>query len=183
MGRDKALVELAGRPLIELVAAAIDSAGLDVVVAGPPRDGVDLPVVPDAPGSGPVAGVLGALDALPGHDLLVVAVDQPLLRPDTVLELLATPGSVVAPLDGGVPQVTCAVYRPDVAATARTVLASARPSLRAVIDNAGATLVAEGVWRSWGEDGRSWASVDTEADLAEMERALGGGPGPLRSPS
>lgn len=181
MGRDKAMVLLRGITLLERVATTFADVGIDVVVAGPRRPGIDLPIVKDAAGHGPVAGLVGALDALPGADLFVVGVDQPLLRPETVSGLLEIAGTVVAPVARGVPQVTCAVYRAPVAAQARTVLRSTRASLRAVAEAAVASLVAKEQWRSWGEDGRSWTSIDTAADLTAMEAKLAAEDDELRS--
>jgi molybdopterin-guanine dinucleotide biosynthesis protein A len=183
MGQDKAMVLLRGITLLERVATTLTEVGIDVVVAGPRRSGFDLPVVKDATGRGPVAGLVGALDALPGRDLFVVGVDQPLLRAETVSGLLEIAGTVVAPVAQGVPQVTCSVYRASAVAPARIVLRSARASLRAVADAAAASLVAEEQWRSWGEDGRSWTSINTGADLVAMEARLATENDELRSSS
>ena len=166
MGMDKAAALVEGEPMISRVAAALVGAGLDVLVAGPARPEFDLPTVPDAPGHGPVAGLVGAMDAYPLSSMFVVAVDQPRIRPETAAALTAINGDVVAPLWRNVPQVTCAMYRPAVASVARDVLRSERASLRAIVDRTEAVLVPEASWRSWGEDGRSWRSIDTPDDLA-----------------
>jgi molybdopterin-guanine dinucleotide biosynthesis protein A len=172
MGRDKALVEIGGMTMIDRVAAALSDAGLDVIVAGPPRPDVDLPTVADTAGVGPLAGLLTGLRTRPGADVFLTAVDQPLLRPETVLALLATPGVAAAPF-AGVAQVTCAVYRPELASAAGTAAAGAG-SLRSLLDDVDATLVSETVWRTWGEDGRSWLSVDRPDDVALAEELLSG---------
>ena len=173
MGRDKALVEIAGRRMIDLVSDALGAAGLDVVVAGTPREAVDLPVIEDAEGSGPVAGLVGALTARPGRDLFVCAVDQPLLRPETVTKLLAIDGDLVAPLSQDVLQVTCAAYRPGLFEVAKGVLRSPRASLLAIADTVEAVAVGEHEWRSWGEDGSSWRSIDRPEDVAAIEEPSG----------
>lgn len=172
MGHDKALVEIDGRRMIDLVADALNAAGLDVVVAGSLRDSVDLPVIADGEGSGPVAGLVGALAALPDRDLFVSAVDQPLLREETVRRLSAVEGELVAPLSSGVLQVTCAVYRPAVVEVAAAVLRSPRASLHAVAARVATVVVEEPEWRSWGEDGRSWRSIDSPEDVTAIERLL-----------
>ena len=172
MGRDKALASLDGRPLVAWVASALADAGLDAVLAGPPRQGVDIPAIPDAPGGGPVAGLVGAFQAHPGASLFVVGVDQPLLRAGTVRAIAALAGDVVAPLHAGIPQVTCALYRPRAEAVARRVLTTGRASLRAVATACAPTLVEEAVWRQWGEDGRSWESIDTPRELRALQRRM-----------
>ncbi len=90
MGRDKALVEVGGRAMADLVVAAVANAGIEpVIVVGGPREGrpaVDAPQVEDRyPGDGPLGGVLTALEhftasvAVPPAGIAVVACDLPLL--------------------------------------------------------------------------------------------------------
>ena len=172
MGRDKALVEVGARRMIDHVATALTASGLEVVVAGFERISIEFPVVPDALGEGPVAGLVGVLTAHPSRDLFVVAVDQPLLRPQTVMNLLSYNGDLVAPMWEGVPQVTCAVYRPTVLSCAQTVLNSPRASLRSISEGVTTVRIKEGVWRGWGEDGRSWRSVDHPEDVAYAAAVL-----------
>ena len=172
MGRDKAMVQVGTGRMIDHVAAALTASDLEIVVAGIQRTGIEFPVVPDAPGGGPVAGLVGVLEAHPGHDLFVTAVDQPLLRPQTVVRLLDRAGDLIAPISGGVPQVTCAVYRSGVLDAARTVLASSRASLRAVAEAVSTVGINESVWRAWGEDGRSWLSIDRAEDVAAAAAAM-----------
>ena len=82
MGTDKAMLEVRGRPLAAIVAAALQDAGAaEVLVVG--GDGLRLTAlglrtVPDAtPGEGPLGGLLTALVAA-AHDLVVVlACDLP----------------------------------------------------------------------------------------------------------
>ena len=167
MGRDKATVELAGKPMIEWVSEALDMAGCEVVVAGRPSSDTHHTAVADLPEDrkGPIAGLHAVAAMYPGRSIILVAVDQPLVRARTIAELLALEGPVVAPVDQGITQVTCAVYRcfdlPD------GLLASA-PSLQAVIRSVAPSLIAADEWSQWDEDGRSWFSVD---DPASLERA------------
>ncbi len=165
MGSDKALVSIQGRPMITWVADAL--AGLDSVI-GVGRDATVAGVhcVPDARRDvrGPLAGLLTALEMGP---VVLVAVDQPFLRPDTVARLagLGDPGEAVVPIDGA-RQVTCARYPaewlPEVAAEVET-----GGSIQSLLDRLPFRAVEPGEWRSWGEDGRSWFSVDTPEALAE----------------
>lgn len=81
MGATKALVEVGGVAMGRRVADALADAGCDPIVAvgGDPVElaGLGLRVVPDGdPGTGPVGGILAALDAgrtTWGADLVVVA--------------------------------------------------------------------------------------------------------------
>ena len=161
MGRDKALVEIAGSPLIEWASKALVEVSDRVVVAGRPEGWAGHEGLADPPGlGGPLAGLVAALQL--GTDLLVVAVDQPWVRVETLQALAGMEGTVV-PIDGGVRQVTCARYSADI-----TVAAN---SLQSLFDQIPYRSVDDKEWRSWGEDGRSWFSADDETVLAEgLER-------------
>lgn len=169
MGRDKSTVELAGTPLIAWVVGALESVCSDVVIAG--RDWEGRRRLDDHPDfKGPLAGLAAALEM--GDDVLLVAVDQPWLRPATLQGLAARAGTAV-PVDDGVPQVTCARFD-------RAVDLSVNDgSLQSIVspqDHIGFE-----AWSRWGEDGRSWFSIDTPADL-EAGVSLYGPPGKSDGP-
>jgi molybdopterin-guanine dinucleotide biosynthesis protein A len=166
MGTDKALLELAGRPLAAWVADALAAVADDVVVAGR-RDLLGHKGMPDpvSPFQGPLSGLSACL-AL-GEPLLAVAVDQPWVRRRTLQALIdAAATEALVPVDQGVRQITCAYYPPGLAELAVAELAGGG-SVQSLLDLAGFIPVLEGEWREWGEDGRSWFSVDRPQDLAE----------------
>ena len=120
MGRDKALVEVDGRPLALIVATALRAAGATRVVAvgGDERHlrrlGLEV-VRDDDPGAGPLGGVLTAMRATQTSHLVVLACDLPGARPEAVARvrgaLVAAPGAAVAwPAEGGHPQVLHAAW-------------------------------------------------------------------------
>ncbi|TAM16279.1 MAG: molybdenum cofactor guanylyltransferase [Rhodanobacter sp.] len=79
MGRDKAMLDWHGRPLIERQLDALRASGVDDVrVSG---DRPDYRGIADAqPQLGPLGGLAGVADAVAiGVDLLVVPVDMPML--------------------------------------------------------------------------------------------------------
>jgi molybdopterin-guanine dinucleotide biosynthesis protein A len=105
-GRPKALIELAGRSIIERVLAALAPAVDDVlVVTNTPElyAFLDLPMVGDVyPDHGPLGGIYSGLKAASGSAALTVACDMPFLHPD-VLRLVAAragEGDVVIPRVG-----------------------------------------------------------------------------------
>src|SRR5262245_23173248 len=73
MGRDKALLEIEGETLLARAARRLGEVCEEVLVADAGRFGG----IPDGPGRGPAAGLLGAARARPGRALLVLAVDLP----------------------------------------------------------------------------------------------------------
>jgi molybdenum cofactor guanylyltransferase len=133
MGADKALLVVAGRPMVLRVTEALAAAGADPVVCvggdGPALEALGLRVVPDeAPGEGPLAAVATALSALPDRAVLVVACD--LIAPDpgamaaTVRALHGSGADVAVPVVDGRPQWTHAAWAPSALAPVREALAS-----------------------------------------------------------
>ncbi len=176
MGADKALVEVDGEPMIRRVARVVAPIAGEVVVAGRAGTLEGLRGVPDPPsaGGGPLAGLVAALGEAAGRFVLLVAVDQPFLRRETCRQLLARAAleEAVVPLDGGSRQVTCAVYPPGWTADAARE-GDAGGSIQSLLDRLPFYAVTEDEWRAWGEDGRSWFSVDTPDDLAAGLRRFG----------
>jgi molybdopterin-guanine dinucleotide biosynthesis protein A len=168
MGRDKATVEVAGRSMLDMILGVVAGLGEPLVV-GTATAPVGVACIPDLrPGrQGPLAGLESALAWASGREVALVAVDQPFLRPETVAHLLTEPGDAALPGAGGLPQVTCAVYRAPCLPATQALLDAGERSLLAVVDRVDARIVEEKTWRRWGEDGRSWFSVDTPDLLAE----------------
>lgn len=91
MGRDKALLPFAGRPLIEHALSIFRQAGLPISIAGARSPLlVDFaPVVEDiSPGLGPLAGICAALASTPAEYAVFLPVDLPLLPPSLIVYLL-----------------------------------------------------------------------------------------------
>jgi molybdopterin-guanine dinucleotide biosynthesis protein A len=94
MGRDKALMPFAGRPLVAHALSILSQAGLSVSIAGAPlsaRAALEAfaPVVEDAqPGLGPLAGICAALTSTSARYAVFLPVDLPLLPPALVGFLL-----------------------------------------------------------------------------------------------
>lgn len=177
MGRDKALVEVGGVPMVERVAAALRAVAGEVIVVGRTQPVAGLPALPDTVSGprGPLAGLVAALAAAGGRPVVLVAVDQPLVVAATLANLAALAESVraVVPMAGGARQVTCAVYPPAWAGEAAAELTDGG-SIQSLLDRLPHVTVDEAVWRAWGEDGRSWMSVDTIDDVSRAEAVLAG---------
>lgn len=126
MGRTKALIEIDGVPMAVRVADALGSAGCSHVVAygGDPDElaALDMPVLPDRyPGTGPLGGVLGALELFASHErpvagVFVVACDLPALTGRSLEGMVQVARErpdvdvVVARTSGVEP--TCAIWNP-----------------------------------------------------------------------
>jgi molybdopterin-guanine dinucleotide biosynthesis protein A len=89
MGEDKALVKLAGKPLIVWALNALQGAGLETRIAGAQRDlSAFAPVIADrAPDAGPLEGICAALAASEAERAVFLSVDLPLV-PASLIEYL-----------------------------------------------------------------------------------------------
>jgi molybdopterin-guanine dinucleotide biosynthesis protein A len=92
MGRDKALVNVAGKPLIQHALDILRSASLEPRIAGSTSDlSVFAPTLPDDPtqsGSGPLAGICSALNSGSGQYAVFLPVDLPLMPASLIRYLL-----------------------------------------------------------------------------------------------
>lgn len=165
MGRDKADVLVDGATMLDRVATALSPFVAHLVLLGPDRDGWEC--WPDSVHSqGPLAGVATALGRTDTRHVLVVAVDHAFVRGATLSNLVSrSDGLPVVPVDeSGVRQVTCALYPRSIADAADEEAASGG-TVQTLLDRVSFSPVTPHVWRSWGEDGRSWFSVDSEEAL------------------
>ncbi len=170
MGADKVLLEIDGITVLDHVLAA--ATGLPTIVVGRQHPDVRSIADPSSERQGPLGGLVAALEACDGSVLLVGS-DQPWMRPATLqaLAALASEAMPVVPIDDGVRQVLCAVYPTGVLPEAHRLLNLGRGP-QSVLD-LGCREVAQAEWSGWGEDGRSWFSVDTPEALAEGVRRYG----------
>ena len=174
MGRDKALVEVGGRQMWEWVRTALEPVCERVVAAGRP-DGlgsVEGLADPDDGRRGPLAGLVSALRAARSSPVMLVATDQPWVRVQTLEGLVSSFHDLpVVPIStDGSRQTTCALFPPGVLSVALDELL-ADGSIQSVLDRTAFDQIEEDQWRTWGEDGRSWFSVDTpDALKAGLQR-------------
>ncbi len=166
MGTDKADIEISGTTLLDRVAMALALVSDRVVVLGDDRVGYES--WPDrAPGAGPLVGLATALSSMTEDRALVVAVDNAFVQPETLAHLASVESDLpVVPVDHtGARQVTCAVYPRQIAAQAMEE-AESGGSVQTLLDRVSFLPVTPDQWEAWGEDGRSWYSVDTPEALA-----------------
>ena len=173
MGENKALVEITGRPMgtwvSQAVAAALPADARSVTLGGAPLKG--LPHVQDHPGVGPLSGFAAIADfcdlsSVTPNAVLLVAVDHPWTRPDTLQALIARfRGRTVVPTHHRIRQVTCAVYPMSFVAAASQG-ATVGKGFQELLDEMDVDEVSSDIWTGWGEDGRSWFSVDEPQDIA-----------------
>ena len=174
MGRDKAAVSFRGRLMVDHVADALTQAGCEPVIIGRAEGGRTRSIKDDpARTTGPAAGLATALRIAEGRDVFLAATDQPLLRPETVVALLEVDGAAVVPVDAGARQTTCAVYRAAcLEPLSRLMETRSSIALQGLLDTVPPREVPESEWALWGEDGRSWWSLDNPRDVTRAEQWL-----------
>jgi molybdopterin-guanine dinucleotide biosynthesis protein A len=157
-GRDKAMLEIGGRTLIDRVLDALPRAGT-IVVVGPRRD-IERPVLwtrEEPAGGGPVAALGAGLSRVDADRVAVAAVDHPFLTAATYDRLAVAAnghdGAIAADASGR-DQYLVGVYETD---PLRSALAGRR-ALRDVVAGLDLARVT---------DVRASFDIDTEADLTK----------------
>lgn len=174
-GADKALLPLAGRPLVSHVQDRLEPQveRLALSANGPAARlaFTGLPVLPDAQPQGPLSGVLSALDwaAEAGAEAVVSAsVDTPFLPGDLVPRLwLAGNGGLAVADCGGRLHPTCALWPVTLRAPLRDWLATGGAKLMVFCAEQGA---ARAVFPTGAPD--PFLNLNTPADLALAEEAI-----------
>jgi molybdenum cofactor guanylyltransferase len=160
MGRDKALVEVGGRPLVAILAERLATVADPILVAS------------GRPGryAGPLGGLAAALAASPHPLLAAVAVDMPFASSE-VVRLLASRcegHDAAVPVTTGGREPLHAVYAATALPTARLALAEGPVALRAVLDRLRVRDVAQAEWRAADPEGRFAWNLNRPGDLAAL---------------
>ena len=146
MGRDKAQIDVDGLPLLERTAHLARAVRTSVVVVGRARpDDWPLPdvlfVEDEAPGEGPLGGLVTALRHADGATVLLLACDLPALTSEA-LSWLLNAGAQCQPalvdglvtINGGRREPLFALYTPHCLPRIEAHRATGRRSLQALID-------------------------------------------------
>lgn len=186
MGRDKALVEVGGRPLIALAMEKLRALGIEPRICGSRADLKPFgEVLPDRfPGSGPLAGIEAALAASEADLNLFLPIDVPLVPVEFLRWIAeraeASGAAATVPVAEGREQPLCAVYsrrlQPGLRAALEAgnckVMRAVRQSAEALGERLDAfaveSVAAPGVWpadpalRYW------FRNLNTPEDLARL---------------
>ena len=180
IGGDKALVRLAGRPLLEHVLAAVAAAGLEpVIVAKPDTDlsGIDLPPgsilrEPERPRH-PLAGIVAGLER-EGAALVTCPCDLPLVPAALLAHLAGRPEPNVTVVVADRLQPLLGRYAAEAAPSLAAAAAAGRSATEAVtaLDPA---ILGDRELAAYGRPAQILRGVNTTADLRELEADLAGG--------
>lgn len=164
MGRDKALLEIEGETLVARAARRLGEVCAEVLIAD---RGTGPASVPDGPGRGPAAGLLGAARARPGRSLLVLAVDLPFVPVPLLKELARSEADLAIPSWSDGVEPLCAVYGPAALAVLEERVGQGRLDLWSLPDTPGLAVrrLGEEDLRRFGEPARMFLNLNRPEDL------------------
>lgn len=183
MGRDKAFIDLGGKTLIEHVIER--SAGLGqaetILITNKPADyaRLRLPMYSDAlPDKGSLGGIYTALIKARSEFVLVLACDMPFINPDLLRFMLAQINEdldIIVPRVEGYPQGLHAIYRQTCIAPIRQQLAANRLKIIRFYEQMRLRYLDEADYARFDPAGRSFANLNTPAELEQARRQLAQG--------
>jgi molybdenum cofactor guanylyltransferase len=127
MGQDKALLQWQGQSLLARAKDTLQAICSSVVISG---DYPGEPCIGDN-GGGPLAGIAAVQQCWPGHPLLLLPVDMPLVTPALLRLLLATDSTTGAAFAGSLLPLLLRP-QPQLASLLAQLLASAEPRQRSL---------------------------------------------------
>lgn len=179
MGRDKALLPLGGKPLIEHVLQRVEGLGDEVLVTtNRPEDYAFLGkrmVGDQRPGAGALDGLLTALEAAGGERVLLLACDMPFVSRSLLEHMLAieTDAEVVIPRRGGKLQPLHAIYAKSCAGPVREALGAGEKRMISFFPRIQTWIVEQEILDQYDPDGLSTFNVNTPDELTQAEQLLG----------
>ncbi len=179
MGRDKALVELDGKALIEHVLDRVEGLADDVLITTNNPQALEylgVRLVGDrVPGAGALHGLQTALLAAEGEDVLLLACDTPFVSRELLKHLLANRqrGDVIIPKRGQRFEPLQALYdRRACMPAVDHALRSGEKRMISFFDTVRVFSVDDDDLTHLDPDGLSFFNVNTEAELMQAEQIL-----------
>ncbi len=176
MGTDKAFVLFEGRPMIEVVRAAVEGLGDELIlVTNKPEQyaHLGLPMFGDLyPETGPLGGIYTALHAAAHPHVLVVACDMPWLSRPLLEHMvgLRETADVIVPRWDKFPEPLHAVYSKACLEPIREKLEAEMLKITAFYGRVSVRFVDRPAIEQFDPDGRSFVNVNTPDDLAARQR-------------
>jgi molybdenum cofactor guanylyltransferase len=183
-GRDKALVEIDGEPMLARMVALLRGVPMAVkMIAGRGKyEGFGVEMLEDRwPGEGPLGGIITALEdagksATRCEWSLVVSCDMPFLMRDWIAFLCERAGKseaqVILAHSAHGPEPLCACWRTDAADTLRAAFERGVRRVTQGISLLRAEVLDERDWKRFDSDGRLFWNMNTQADYEEARRVF-----------
>jgi molybdopterin-guanine dinucleotide biosynthesis protein A len=183
-GRDKALVEVGGLPMLGRMIALLQCVAKNVKVIGTSENYARFEgeMVSDRwPGEGPLGGIITALkDAAESPARcewnLIVSCDMPFLTADWLRFLgeraVKSNAKVLLPHSAGGPEPLCACYRTDAAEPLLQAFGSGIRKITDALKHLTTEVLDEADWKRFDSAGRLFWNMNTAADYEEARRIL-----------
>jgi molybdopterin-guanine dinucleotide biosynthesis protein A len=181
-GRDKALVDLGGLPMLGRMIALLQNVARNVIVVGAPEKYAQFEremVVDQWPGEGPLGGIITALEnsqksAAHTEWNVILSCDMPFLTNEWMAFLaeraVNSEAQVVLAHSAHGPEPLCACWRTDAAETLRAAFESGVRKVTAGVALLRSEVLDEPVWKRFDSAGRLFWNMNTAADYEEMRR-------------
>ncbi len=177
MGRDKALLELDGVPMILRTARLVESVAGGATVVGPPENYERLglrALRDDWPGAGPLGGIATALRATERAWNLVVACDLPYLTRDWLEFLIAraqkSSANAVLPMNHGGAEPLSAMYAKSGEAAVWLALDRGVRKVTDGLAHLNAEYVEPGEWKRFDSEGLLLKNMNSPSDYKEAKK-------------
>jgi molybdopterin-guanine dinucleotide biosynthesis protein A len=183
MGRDKALLEVAGKPLVKRAAELLEPLTASVTLIGEPQrySHLGFPVLADRwPGEGPLGGIVTALEASRSPWCLILACDMPFLTPEWLAWLcertvaLGNTGSAdaVVPESARGLEPMCAAYRTTCAVPLAAAFESGVRKVTGAIAGLELERIPETEWHKFSPDRSLFRNLNTREDYRAARNQL-----------
>ncbi len=179
MGREKALLEIGGVPLIFRTARMVESAAGSATVIGE-TDGIRAlglrTVADDWPGAGPLGGIATALRVSGAMWSLVVACDLPYLTKAWLEYLVsraqASDADAVIAMNEGGAEPLCAAYRESAETTIRSAVSLGNLRVRSMLEGLRGEVIEPEEWKRFDSDGYLFKNMNSPEDYEEARARL-----------
>lgn len=171
MGRDKAFVELNGRPLIEIVRDTVQDLGDELILISNKPDAyahLGLPMFADLyPDHGPLGGIYTAVSQAAHPHVLVVACDMPWLSRPLLTYMLScrTTADIIIPRWGKFPEPLHAIYNKTCLPAIQNNLENGHLKITGFFNQVQVRFIDQEVVKQFDENGRSFININTPEDL------------------
>ena len=184
-GRDKALVELGGKPMLLRMAELLRTVDPTGAIVGPPERYAEfgLPMVADRwPGAGPLGGIATALfqtaETMPVREWnLILGCDLPLLTREWLKYLTdrarASRAQAIVPRTRGGYEPLCACYRTTAAPALAAAIGRGQLKITDALSALEVEVLDEPHWKRFDSAGRLFWNMNTPAEYEAIRQAFG----------
>ena len=185
MGREKALLDIGGVPLIVRTAQLVESVAGSATVVGetPGIRALGLHTVADDwPGAGPLGGIATALRVSRAPWSLVVACDLPYLTKAWLEYLvsrgLASDADAVIAMNASGAEPLCAAYGASAEWAIRSAVSLGNLKVRSMLENLRGEVIEPQEWKRFDSEGYLFKNMNSPEDYEEARERLGQGVAP-----